>query len=138
MSRYHPQRAKGGKWERDVAQAVNKALEGASIDETYIAIKGIQFRGGTEAPDVAIINKYTNQVVIRIECKHEKRTNPKAALRQSIDDGKATPNAISMAVCKENRQDPIAVMRWDDMLLLIREFLGVVKHVRKPNNNPTD
>ncbi len=75
--------------------------------------RGLQARGGDEVPDVDVPYFW-------IECKHHKKTNIKAALRQAIED--APKGRVPIAICKDNRCDPTVTMQLDDFLDFVREW----------------
>ena len=75
--------------------------------------RGLQARSGEEVPDVEV-------PCLWVECKREKRTNPKAALRQAIAD--ATKGRIPIAVCKDDRADATVTMLFEDFLELLGEW----------------
>jgi hypothetical protein len=76
--------------------------------------RGFQFRDGAEAPDV-------HTPIFFVECKRGIRTNPRAALAQVIK-ASAGKGFVPLVVCKDDREEPFAVMRLDDLLDLAREI----------------
>lgn len=75
--------------------------------------RGLQSRSGEEVPDVEV-------PCFWIECKREKRTNPRAALMQAADA--ATKGRIPIAVCKDDRRDPIVTLLLEDFLELVGQW----------------
>ena len=71
--------------------------------------RGAQARGGAEAPDVDVPGMW-------VECKHGKKVNLRAALTQAIGD--AALGRVPVAVCKDDRAEPVVVMRLADFLTL--------------------
>lgn len=100
-------REKGKRGERETADEIRQALP-------HLADKvkrGWQTRSGSDAPDVAGLPGYW------LEVKTTMRGNAKAALEQATRDKTATDTPL--AVLRDTRKRPYAVMWWDDMLRLI-------------------
>lgn len=100
-------RIKGAAWEREVVSKLRYCMPDADIK------RGLQYRTGEEAPDV-------DMPVFWPECKHHKRVNVRAALKQAVET--APKGRIPVAVCKDDRQPPIALLLLDDFLDLVREW----------------
>lgn len=73
--------------------------------------RGLQSRGGSEVPDVDVPGWH-------FEAKHHRRVDLRAALAQAIADAGA--DRIPVAICKDNRTEPVVVLRLADFLT----FLG--------------
>jgi hypothetical protein len=97
-------RRKGAAWERALARRLRDALGDPDIK------RGFQSRDGTEAPDVDLTGWW-------IEAKVGRKPNPRAALAQAI--AAAPPGRKPVAIVKDDRKDPIAVLRLDDFIALI-------------------
>lgn len=98
-------RRKGHNFEREIARDLRKIF-GEDVG------RGIQTRTGTrEVPDVDGTPWF-------IECKCGKQTNIKAALRQAAE---ATEGRPPVAICKDDRTEPVVAMRYSDWLILIQE-----------------
>ena len=110
MGKY--QRDKGARWERAVAIDLRKALGDAK--------RGLQSRGGaSEEPDVRAGG------IVVAECKVGKKPPIRKALETSVTN--CAPGEIPIAVIKEDRKVPFAVVRWCDFL----EILSVWYHNRE-------
>lgn len=70
-----------------------------------------QARSGGEVPDV-------NAPGLWVECKRMIRTNPRAALAQAIEASKGS-GRTPIAVCRDNRSEAFAVLRFADLLSLV-------------------
>ena len=104
-------RRKGHQWERDVA---NRFKEVFGRDKVR---RGLQYREGAECPDVVA-------PCFWIECKRRKQTNPRAALRQAIEDS-GGKGFWPLAVCKDDGQPAFVSMTLDDFLELVTEWWAV-------------
>lgn len=100
------QREKGKRFEREVARRFRDVLPG------YDVRRGFQSRRGSDAPDVDVPKFW-------VEAKVGARTNPRAALAQAIE---ATDGRIPVAVCKDDRKDPVVMMRMDDFLDFVLDW----------------
>jgi hypothetical protein len=98
-------RRKGAAFERSMVHRFRAELPGLPIR------RGAQARGGSEAPDVDVPGLW-------VECKHGLKVNHRAALAQAIRDAAGT--RMPVAVCKDDRSEPIVLMRLDDFLALWR------------------
>lgn len=76
--------------------------------------RGMQFRSGTEAPDVDAPGLW-------IEAKRGKKVPIRGALEEVVSDalGKGRWPVVA---CKEDHDEPFVVMRLDDFLDLVREW----------------
>lgn len=100
---------KGKVWEREVA-ALLRPVFGEHI------ARGWQSRNGREDCDVKGSPYW-------IECKHGQLVNLRAALKQAIAD---TDGRTPVVIAKDDRRDPVVVMRLDDWIKLV----GQVEVVR--------
>ncbi len=98
-------RTKGKRWELDVVHRFRAEMPGLEIR------RGAQSRGGSEAPDVDVPGLW-------VECKHGQKVNHRAALAQAIRDAAGT--RMPVAICKDDRSEPIVILRLDDFLALWR------------------
>lgn len=55
-----------------------------------------------------------------VECKAQRRTNPRAALRQAT--GARTEGRWAVAVCKDDRKAPLVMMTFEEFVALLREW----------------
>jgi len=97
-------RRKGAAFERALAARFREVLASPGIR------RGFQSRAGTDAPDVDVPGLW-------IEAKHHRRVNLRAALAQAI--AAAPPDRVPVAICKDDRAEPVAVLRLDDFLQLV-------------------
>jgi len=100
-------RRKGHGFERDIARQMNERMEGLG------ARRSLQSRGA-EAADV-------DCDVFWIECKAGRKPNPRAALEQAARDAEGT-GKIPIAVVRDDRRPPFAVIAWEDLLDLMAEW----------------
>ncbi len=100
-------RRKGASFERWVVRRFREVFG------TMQVRRGFQSRSGREAPDVDTPHFW-------IECKREKSTNPKSALQQAADA--ARKGYAPLAVCKDDRREPIVALYLEDFIDLIREW----------------
>lgn len=98
-------RTKGKRWELDVVHRFRAEMPGLEIR------RGAQSRGGSEAPDVDVPGLW-------VECKHGQKVNHRAALAQAIRD--AAGSRMPVAICKDDRSEPIVILRLNDFLALWR------------------
>ncbi len=109
-------RVKGKVFERAVA----KLLRGVFGDGVK---RGWQSRSGTEQCDV-------EGTPFHVECKHGKQVNLRAALRQAIADTDGRPPVV---IARDDRQEPVVVMRLADWLDVMRERQLAVEAVDRLN-----
>jgi len=102
-------RRKGRRWEQALAARLRAVFADPDIR------RGLQSRGGAEAPDVDVPGLW-------IECKHHRRVNLRAALAQAVTA--APVGRIPVAICKDDRSTPLVVLRLDDFLHLMTEPNG--------------
>lgn len=102
-------RRKGHDWERELARLL-RPLFGDGV------CRGYQARDGNAAPDV-------DGTPYWFEAKHGVLVNLRAALRQAV---KATDGRVPIVVAKDNRSEPLVVMRFRDWLALETERLPKV------------
>lgn len=101
-------RDKGARFEREVARMFREHLPGCD------AKRGFQTRGGAaEAPDV-------ETGVFAIECKVGKKPPVRAALATAVEN--CPKGQIPLAIIKEDRREPFAVMPLDDLLEIVSEW----------------
>jgi len=91
---------KGKRWELAVVHRIQRATGLPGIK------RGFQCRDGAEAPDVDGVPGFW------IEVKAHRRVNLRAALAQAI--AAAPADRTPVAICKDDRQEPVAVMLFDD------------------------
>lgn len=97
-------RRKGAAFERALVHRLREVFPDAPIR------RGLQSRGGHEVPDVDVPGWH-------VEAKHHRRVNLRAALAQAIAD--ARPGRVPVAICKDNRSEPVVVLRLGDFLALL-------------------
>ena len=100
-------RQKGCRFERDLVHRFREVMPDADVK------RGLQYRSGEEAPDVEVPCFF-------VEAKHHQRTNIKAALRQASEA--APKGRWPLAVCKDDRQPPLATMYLEDFLELVGQW----------------
>lgn len=96
-------RTKGHSWEREAA---------ADFRLVYSTAKrgiGQSRGGGAELPDV-------DGTPFHVECKRGKRVNVRAAVAQAKRDTRGRPPLV---VLKEDHTAPLAVLPWDELLVLL-------------------
>ena len=96
-------RRKGAAWERELVRRFRVEFPGRDIH------RGAQARGGVEAPDVDVPGLW-------LEAKHGQKVNLRAALAQSLRD--ASPGRMPIAVCKDDRAEPVVILRLEDFITL--------------------
>lgn len=100
------QRDKGKRGERATAKEISEVL---GVD----AHRGWQARDGADAPDIVGVPGWW------IENKAGKNLAPKAALKQADEDrGK---DDVPVAVLRYDRERPMAIMYWEDLLFLMKK-----------------
>lgn len=99
------QREKGKRGERATAKEI---AERFGVD----AHRGWQARDGADAPDVVGLPGWW------IEVKSGKALSPKAALVQADTARKQTD--VPVAVLRYDRERPMAIMYWEDLLFLMQ------------------
>jgi hypothetical protein len=98
-------RTKGHVFERKVAQDLRKFFPEAK--------RGIQSRNNQDlVPDVDGTDFF-------IECKHQVKTNIKAALEQARDRRPEEDKRMPLAVCKDERKAATVTMYYGDFLRLL-------------------
>ena len=100
------QREKGKRGERATAKEI---AERFGVD----AHRGWQARDGADAPDVVGLPGWW------IEVKSGKALAPKAALKQADEARK--PEDVPVAVLRYDREKPMAIMYWEDLLFLMQK-----------------
>jgi hypothetical protein len=99
------QREKGKRGERATAKEI---AERFGVD----AHRGWQARDGADAPDVVGLPGWW------VEVKTGKNLSPKAALEQADEARK--PEDVPVAVLRYDREKPMAIMFWEDLLHLMQ------------------
>jgi Holliday junction resolvase len=107
-------RNKGKVGERELAHELTRVL-GVS------ARRGVQFRGGTDSPDVI-----ADLPDVHIECKRTERFRLYEALEQAIADAGSN---VPVVLHRQNRKPWVAVIRLDDLPTLIQKLAFI-------NNQP--
>jgi len=100
-------RRKGHDFEREMARVLGEVF---GPDNSR---RGIQYRSGSEVPDVEV-------PAFWVECKRGRRTNIRAALKQASEACNA-PKWL-LAVCKDDSERAIAAMYLEDFIDLLREW----------------
>ncbi len=98
-------RRKGHDFEREIARELRDIFPKAR--------RGLQYQDGQQCADV-------EGTVFHIECKRGRKPNPRAALRQAMDD--VNTGRIPVAVVKDDQRDPFVVLAWDDFKNLLSEW----------------
>lgn len=100
-------RRKGHSFERALVQRFQKVMPDVEVR------RGLQYRAGQEAADVEVPRLW-------IEAKHHHRSNVRAAMRQAVE---ACPEGKwPVAICKDDRAEPLVTMRLEDFLALIQQW----------------
>ena len=98
------QRRKGAAFERFVSNTLKTVFPASK--------RGLgQTRAAGEVPDVDAPGYWP-------ECKHQQRTNPRAALAQAIEASGAS-GRVPFAVCKDNGEAPFVTLRLTDFVELL-------------------
>jgi len=100
-------RRKGAQFERDMVLRFREAMPNATVR------RGLQSRGGSEVADVEVPCFWP-------ELKRHKLTNPRAALRQALDN--CPSGRWPIAVCKDDAEPAVVMMQLEDFLDLVREW----------------
>ena len=100
-------RRKGHDYERLLARKFREVMPGADIR------RGLQFRGGHEAPDVEC-------PVFWIESKRGKKPNIRAALKQASAGG--PKGRIPIAIVRDDRAEATVTFYLDDFLDFVQEW----------------
>lgn len=101
-------RRKGAQFEREMVHRF------AAVFGTDRVRRGLQFRDGSECPDVVT-------PAFWIECKRGRLTNPRAALAQALGDSSGK-GLWPVAVCKDDHSEPFVVMSLEDFVELTTEW----------------
>lgn len=114
-------RNKGHNWERRVAKDLRKAYGEEDIPANESSVRrGQQGGGGAIEPDVRGPREWA-------ECKKGKKTMWRTAFNQAKDDWKKAKKAgyqgetIPLAICRDDNQEPVVILRWADFLIMIQE-----------------
>lgn len=122
-------RTKGRRFEQNTARALRPLYPNAKR-----GLAQTRFGAG-EAPDVDGCPPWW------IECKHGKKPNLRAALSQAMTamaEAGREQDQWPIAVCKDDRKEPIVVMRWADFLELVTEWKRTSPVGRSPNGSTND
>jgi len=108
-------RTKGHQYERDLANLFKDRYRWKE------AKRGWQYSNGRKEPDVIIPYLY-------VEAKRQKKTYPKKALEQAMNDLKelqkiVKEDKIPVAITKEDRQDALITLRLDDFLTIFDAYV---------------
>ena len=76
--------------------------------------RGLQYRDGSECADVVV-------PAFHVECKRGRKTNPRKALAQAIEDS-AGKGLWPLAVCKDDKEPAFVAMQFEDFLDLLGEW----------------
>ena len=103
-------------WERRKGQEFEREVQLRLIDVFGKAFvrRGVKPRGGHSAADVVAPGVW-------VECKAQKLTNPRGALRQA-EGGARAEGRWPVAVCKDDGKPPHVTMSFEDFLALLREW----------------
>ena len=96
----------------DFERAIRREL--ASVFGDDLVRRGLQYRGGMDCADVIAPGLW-------VECKAQRQTNPRAALAQAVRCSEGR-NLKPIAICKDDRCQPVVMMRLEDFLELLREW----------------
>lgn len=117
-------RNKGHDWERRVARDLREAYGEGDLPAKESSVRrGQQGGGGELEPDVRGPHQWA-------ECKKGKKTMWRTALNQALKDWKVAKKAgyvgetVPMAVCRDDNQTPVVILRWEDYLALLKTALG--------------
>lgn len=103
------QRQKGKSFERACAKAFRAVYPNVKRTLT-------QQRDSGEAPDIDAPGLW-------VEAKHHRRVNIQKAFEQAVDEvGRAKSTSVPVAVTKDNGKDPLATLRLEDFLSILREL----------------
>lgn len=117
-------RRKGKKGERATATEIRVALPHWAEQIR----RGWQARLGSDAPDVIVPGYW-------FEVKTGKKPNPRAALEQAITESRE--RGVPIAVIRDDRKEPFAVLRWKDLLYLIAAVEST-KRKERTMSTPTE
>lgn len=99
-------RTKGARGERELAKFLR--------DRGYDAIRGRQYSGSPDSPDVIC-----KELPFHWEVKRVERLQLEAALKQAIED--AGEEQIPIVAHKKNRGEWVAILKLEDLMELIKE-----------------
>jgi uncharacterized protein (DUF58 family) len=102
-------RDKGKRGERATAAEIRAVFPDLDIK------RGWQTRSGRDDADVVGLAVAGRR--IWIEVKSGRQPNPRAALTQAV--AAAPPEALPIAVIRDDRKSPFAALRWSDLLALL-------------------
>jgi hypothetical protein len=103
-------RRKGTDFEREVAKRLAEVF-----GKTFVQ-RNVKARKGHSPADVVAPGMW-------IECKAQRLSNPRKALRQA-ESGARAEGRWAVAVCKDDRKPPRVMMRFEDFLALLRDWHG--------------
>ena len=99
---------KGQVFEREVQLRLNEVF-GSAFVRRHVKPRGRHSPADVVAPG------------IWVECKAQKKTNPRGALRQA-QGGARLEGLWPVAVCKDDGKPPHVTMSFEDFLVLLREW----------------
>ena len=102
------ERRKGREFERDVQLRLIEVF-----GKSFVR-RGVKPRSADSPADVVAPGVW-------IECKAQKKTNPRGALRQAEGGGRSE-GLWPVAVCKDDGKPPLVMMKLEDFLALLREW----------------
>lgn len=108
MSKENHEQRKGRRFERAVQLRLAKVF-----GEAFVR-RGVKPRSGHSPADVVAPGVW-------IECKAQRQTNPRGALRQAEGGGRAE-GLWPVAVCKDDGKPPHVTMSFEDFLALLGEW----------------
>ncbi|HEY3820255.1 MAG TPA: hypothetical protein VGL81_23985 [Polyangiaceae bacterium] len=110
MSKSHGSwsRRKGVEFEREVQRRL------AEVFGRALVRRGVKARGRHAPADVVTPGFW-------IECKSQRRANPRAALRQAAG-GAVAEGRWAVAVCKDDGKPPQVTMSFEDFVALLRDW----------------
>jgi len=118
-------RNKGKVGERELAHKLTRVL-GVS------ARRGVQFRGGSDSPDII-----ADIPDVHIECKRTERFRLYEALDQAVEDAGSN---IPVVLHRQNHKPWVAVVRLDDLPTLVQKlaFLNNQPNITEPTDGKPD
>ncbi len=108
MKKENGERRKGREFEREVQLRLIEVFGNAFVR------RGVKPRSKAAPADVVAPGMWG-------ECKAQKRTNPRGALRQAAH-GARSEGRWAVAVCKDDGKPPHVMMTFEDFLALLREW----------------
>lgn len=106
-------RMKGKRGERKTAEELREVFPEFSEKIR----RGLQARLGHDEPDILGIPG------VHVEVKTGKQPNPRAALQQAIRDAREGDRGVPVAVIRDDRKEPFAILRWSDFLVMLQTWV---------------